>query len=205
MRKIDRALADITSIRSQLAAGTMFRGFGPSVIAVTGCLAIVTALAQSIWLNEIASEPITFILCWVLTAIISAGIIGAEMLARSRRHHAGLADAMVMTAIEQFLPAGFAGAAIAGVLLKFAPESLWMLPGLWQVLIALGIFSSIRSLPRSVAVVGAWYFVAGIGVLIIASISRDLSPWMMGLPFAVGQFLMAGVLYAASGDHHGEV
>lgn len=204
MRNLDRALADITNIRSHLAAGTMFRGFGPAVMAVTGGLAIVTAGAQSIWFDALAREPLIFLLCWVVTAIISAGLIGAEMLARSRRHHAGLADAMVVNAIEQFVPAGFAGGAIACVLLKFAPESLWILPGFWQILVALGIFASVRSLPRSIALVGAWYFVAGIGVLIVASFSQSLAPWMMGLPFAVGQFLMAAVLHLASGEHHAD-
>lgn len=204
MRDLDRALADITSIRSQLAAGTMFRGFGPAVMAVTGCLAVVTAAAQSIWPNALASEPSVFLACWVGTAVVSAALIGAEMLARSRRHHAGLADAMILNAVEQFLPAGFAGAAIACVLLRFAPETLWMLPGLWQLLVALGVFASVRSLPRQIMLVGAWYFVAGVGVLIVASDSHALSPWMMGLPFAVGQLLMAAVLHLASGEPHGE-
>lgn len=204
MRDVDRALADITSIRSQLAAGTMFRGFGPAVIAVTGILAVVTAGAQSIWPNVFATDPLTFLISWAGTAVVAAGLIGAEMLARSRRHHAGLADAMILNAIQQFLPAGFAGGAVALVLLKFAPEALWLLPGLWQVLVALGIFASVLSLPRSISLVGAWYFVAGVGVLIVASSSQNLSPWMMGLPFAVGQFLMAAVLHLASGDHHAE-
>ena len=30
-------------------------------------------------------------------------------------------------------------------------ETLWVLPGLWQVLVSLGVFASVRSLPRSVA------------------------------------------------------
>ncbi len=68
---------------------------------------------------------------------------------------------MVQQAVEQFLPAGAAGVLLAVMLWKFAPETLWMLPGLWQVLVSLGIFASVRSLPRSVALVGAWYFVAG--------------------------------------------
>lgn len=201
MRNIDRALADISDIRSQLASGTLFRGFGPAVMAVTGVLALITAGAQTIWAAELARDPRIFLLCWGAAAVISAGLVGAEMLARSRRHHAGLADAMVMNAIEQFLPAGFAGGAIACVLLVFAPGSLWLLPGLWQILVALGIFASVRSLPRAISLVGAWYFVAGICVLIIASMNQDLSPWMMGLPFAIGQFLMAAVLRLASGEH----
>ena len=204
MREIHRALADITRIRSHLAAGTMFLGFGPIVIAVTGCLAIVTAGVQSIWPNELAREPLTFIMCWVVAACISAGLIGGEMLARSRRHHAGLADAMILNAIGQFLPAGFAGGAIASVFLRFAPEALWILPGLWQVLVALGIFASLRSLPRAVTLVGVWYFIAGLGVLVYASSSQSLSPWTMGLPFVIGQFLMAAVLHLASGEHHAE-
>lgn len=204
MREFDRALADITSIRSHLAAGTMFRGFGPAVMAVTGLLAIITVGAQSIWPNELAGEPLTFLACWGVTAVVSIILIGAETLARSRRHHAGLADAMLLNAIEQFLPAGVAGGAIAYVLISFAPAALWLLPGLWQVLVALGIFASVRSLPRPIALVGAWYFVAGIGVLTVASSSQSLAPWMMGLPFAVGQFLMAAVLHLASGDHHAD-
>lgn len=205
MRDVDRALADITSIRSHLAAGTLFRGFGPAVVAATGGLAIVTAAAQSVWRDELAHEPLTFILCWVVTALVGSGLIGAEMLARSRRHHAGLADAMILNAIGQFLPAGLAGAALACVLLRFAPETLWMLPGLWQVLVALGIFASLRCLPRAVASVGAWYFAAGLGTLIVASSEQSLSPWLMGLPFAVGQLLMAAVLHFASGEQDAEV
>ena len=69
------------------------------------------------------------------------------------------------------------------MLWKFAPESLWLLPGLWQVLVSLGVFASVRSLPRTVALAGAWYFVAGFTVLLLASQSHTLSPWTMGLPF----------------------
>jgi len=131
-------------------------------------------------------------------------MILVEMRARSRRHHSGLADAMIYQAIEQFLPAGVAGVLLAAMLWKFAPETLWMLPGLWQILVSLGVFASVRSLPRSVALAGGWYFVAGFAVLILASQSHALSPWTMGLPFVAGQSLMAAVLYFASGEIDGE-
>jgi hypothetical protein len=83
---------------------------------------------------------------------------------------------------------------------KFAPETLWMLPGLWQVLVSLGIFASVRSLPRTVAFAGAWYFLAGFTALLLASESHALSPWIMGLPFVIGQLLMAALLHFASGE-----
>ena len=46
MKDIDRALADISDMRSQLAAGTMFRGFGPAVMALSGGLAALAAICQ---------------------------------------------------------------------------------------------------------------------------------------------------------------
>jgi hypothetical protein len=107
---------------------------------------------------------------------------------------------MIHQAVEQFLPVGVAGASLAVVLWKFAPETLWMLPGLWQVLVSLGVFASVRSLPRTVALAGAWYFVAGFAILMLASDSHALSPWTMGLPFVIGQSLMAAVLHFASGE-----
>ena len=75
-----------------------------------------------------------------------------------------------------------------------------MLPGLWQVLVSLGVFASVRSLPRAIAFAGAWYFVAGFAALLLASESHALSPWTMGLPFVVGQLLMAALLHFASGE-----
>jgi hypothetical protein len=198
MRDLDKALADIIAIRSQIAAGTAFRGYGPAAIAATGGVALLTAILQYLWLKDPTGHPLTFLFGWATAAALSALMIWIEMQARSRRHHSGLADAMIHQALEQFLPAGIAGVLLAVVLGKFAPESLWMLPGFWQVLVSLGIFASVRSLPRSVALAGGWYFVAGFVVLVLASQSHALSPWTMGLPFAIGQWLMAAILYFAS-------
>ncbi|MBO1020674.1 hypothetical protein IPV08_11890 [Methylobacterium sp. SD274] len=200
MSDLDRALADIVAIRAQLARGDAFCGFGPSAIAATGVLALGTALAQHVWLDDPTGQPLLFLGGWIVTALASAGLIGAEMRARSRRDHAGLTDTAIVNAVEQFLPAGAAGACLALVLVQVSPESLWMLPGLWQMLVSLGLFASVRSLPKGIALPGAWYMVAGLAVLMLASADHILSPWTMGLPFAVGQFLMAMILYRARED-----
>jgi hypothetical protein len=204
MQDLHKALADIGSIRQQVAAGTMFRGFGPTVVAVTGLLAAVTATAQSIWLDALGRHPVVFLAFWAATAAVSAALIGAEMVARTRRHHGGLADAMLINAVEQALPAGTAGVAIALVLIQLAPETLWVLPGLWQVLVGLGIFASVRSLPRAVAWAGTWYVAAGVVVLALSSQTQALSPWAMGLPFVIGQLLLAAILHFAFGAADGE-
>src|SRR4051812_909007 len=201
MRDLDKALADILAIRSQIAAGTAFRGYGPATVAATSGIALLTAILQFLWLGDPTAHPIAFFAGWAAAALLSAILIWIEMLARSRRHHSGLADTMIQQAIEQFLPAGVAGLLLAIMLWKFAPEALWMLPGLWQVLVSLGVFASVRSLPRSIAFGGAWYFLSGFSVLLLASQNHLLSPWSMGLPFVAGQLLMAALLYFASGEN----
>ena len=204
MPDLDKALADILAIRSQIAAGTAFQGYGPTAVAATSAVALITALLQALLLDDPTGHPLMFFLSWAAAAIIAAAMIGIEMRARSRRHHSGLADAMVQQAVEQFLPAGVAGVLLAMMLWKFAPETLWLLPGLWQVLVSLGLFASVRSLSRGIALVGAWYFVAGFTVLLLGSSSHALSPWTMGLPFVIGQLLMAALLHIASEDTDAE-
>jgi len=204
MRDLDKALADILAIRSQIAAGTAFRGYGPATVAATAGVALVTSILQYLWLDNPTGSPLTFLAGWTVAAVVSGVLIFIEMQARSRRHHSGLADAMIQQAVEQFLPAGIAGLLLAIMLWKFAPETLWMLPGFWQVLVSLGVFASVRSLPPSIALGGAWYFVTGFAVLLHASQTHALSPWTMGLPFVVGQLLMAALLYFASGENDAE-
>lgn len=204
MRDLDKALDDILAIRSQIAAGTAFRGYGPATVAATGGIALLTAVLQSQWLTDPTGQPLAFLASWIAAAVLSAILIGVEMRARLQRHHSGLADAMIHQAVEQFLPTCVAGVLLAFMLWKFAPDTLWMLPGLWQLLVGLGIFASMRTLPRTVALAGAWYFVAGFAVLLLASQTHALSPWTMGLPFAVGQSLTAALLYFASGEDDAE-
>ena len=137
MRDLDKALADIIAIRSQIAAGTAFRGYGPAAMAATGGVALVTALLQ-FCLARRSHQPSArpSLLGWARGRVLSGAMIWIEMRARSRRHHSGLADAMIHQAVEQFLPAGVAGVLLAVMLWKFAPETLWMLPGLWQMLVS---------------------------------------------------------------------
>ena len=198
MRDLDKALADILEIRTQLAAGTAFRGYGPGAVALTGVIALAMAATQSFFLTD-AAEPLTFFGGWIAAAVLAAAVIGVEMVARTRRHHAGLADEMLFNAAQQFLPAAAVGMLLLIALWTFAPDTMWMLPGFWQILVGLGIFASLRTMPRNFVLGGAWYIVAGFVVLMLAAESRALSPWLMGVPFGLGQLFIAGILHAADG------
>ncbi|MFD0936869.1 hypothetical protein ACFQ12_17000, partial [Methylobacterium trifolii] len=158
---------------------------------------------QALWLGDADARPALFFGLWIAAALVAFALIGFETVRRSRRLHSGLADAMVWNAIEVFLPSAGAGACLGLVIARFAPEQVWMLPGLWQVLMGLGLFASARILPRAVQGVGAWYLLAGLVVLALASGSHGLSPWLMGVPFLVGQGWLALVMHRAAGGNDG--
>src|ERR1700733_2123570 len=97
MQDLERALAEIGAIRSQLAKGARFHGLGPSAFAATGVLAVLAALGQAHWMP--ASGISAFLTLWIAVAAVSAAVIGAEMLDRSRRMHSHLADEMIVAAV----------------------------------------------------------------------------------------------------------
>jgi hypothetical protein len=141
---------------------------------------------------------------WIWTAVASAALIGAQMQTRTRRIHSGLADEMIRMAVEQFLPSAVAGALITVVLARYVPQALWMLPGLWQMVFSLGVFSSCRFLPRPMVAAGAWYLLTGLSCVALGD-TRAFSPWAMGIPYGVGQLLVAGILLYASQESANEV
>lgn len=193
MSDLHKALGDISSIRRQMARSTEFRGYGPATLATTGLFALLAAAVQSLWLSSPVTHISNYFQIWICTAILSAVLIGTQMLTRTRRIHSGMADEMIRMAVEQFLPSVAAGTLITFVLVRCVPSTLWMLPGLWQIIFGLGVFSSCRFLPRPIVLAGAWYLFTGLLCLSLGD-ARALSPWAMGVPYAIGQCLIAAIL-----------
>jgi hypothetical protein len=201
---LHRALEDISTIRGQMARGTMFQGYGPAALTATGALATLAAVIQSAWLTDPAGSITAYLTLWIGTAVISAAIVGIEAVRRSRRVHSGLADDMIQAAIGQFLPSMVAGALLTFVIVRFIPQALWMLPGLWQILFSIGVFASCASLPRPLIAVGVWYLGTGLACLVLAADAQSLSPWSMGLSFGFGQLLAAILVHLSFRGHDGE-
>jgi hypothetical protein len=195
MRDLDKALTDIQTMRSQIARGIEFRAYGPATIGATGLISIIAGLIQFYWVGGGLSVINSFLVLWTAAAALSAAIIAAEVLTRSKRVHSGLADEMIQAAVEQILPSIVAGALLTYVLVRFAPETVWMLPGLWQLILSLGIFASRRFLPAQLMSVGVWYLASGLICLAYANGSYALSPLVMALPFGGGQLLAAFLIY----------
>ncbi len=194
MSDLSQALAEINAIRAQVARGTEFRGYGPVSTAVSGTLALVVALAQSAGPRAWGAEAPVFVALWVATAAVSVALASIDTVLRARREHCEFATPMIASAVEQFLPATVVGLLLTGVLMRGSPGEAWMLPGLWALLFSLGVFASCRFLPRQMPAVGVWYLVCGLACLMWGGSHRTLSPWEMGIPFGVGQWLVAAVL-----------
>lgn len=197
MDDLHKALVDISSIRRQVARTTEFRGYGPATLAATGILAASAAIAQSRFLPQPAHHIPGYLTLWIGTAILSAALIGAHTVTRAHRIHSAMADEMIHMAVEQFLPSVGAGALMTLVLVRSIPSVAWMLPGLWQIVFSLGIFSSCRFLPRPMNFAGAWYLLTGLTCLSLAD-NRALSPWTMGISYGIGQLLVAAILLFSS-------
>ncbi len=200
MRDLGKALVDIAAMRQQMARSSQFHGYGPSTLAATALLAVVAAAVQAWYVPDPVADITGYLALWISTAALSILLIGIEVVTRSRRIHSGLADEMIQLAAEQQLPAIVAGALLTWVLVRYGPQSLWLLPGLWQILLSLGMFAASRSVPRPMVVVGVWYMVSGLVCIALAGGSNAFSPLAMGVPFGLGQLLAAALLQFAGGS-----
>lgn len=191
MTDIDSALDDIARLREQLAASSRFQGLAPGVVALTGLF----ALALGGWQLSAAEDDL---FVWILLAAICALMIGTEAVIRARTHHRGMADRMLATTFNRFLPVATAGAIVGIVILLRAPEQGRLLPGLWQLLMAVGIFAVLSNLPRQMLFAALFYFATGTASLILSADDALSTAWLMMLPFGIGQLLVAGILHHAS-------
>src|SRR5262249_45489859 len=98
---------------------------------------------------------------------------------------------------------------VRGVLLRcvlcgLAPQSLWLLPGLWQIVFSLGLFAACRSLPRPMFAAAVWYLATGLGSLAFANGAHAFSPLAMAVPYGLGQLYIAAVLRLPRGGSDAE-
>jgi len=195
MDDLGKALDDIAALRKQMARASEFRGYGPTTLAATGLLALIAAVVQTHILPQPMKDMTLYLALWIGTAFLASILIAIEVVTRSKRAHSGLADAMILQALEQLLPSLGAGLLLTCVLVRFAPQNLPLLPGLWEIFISLGVFASMRSLPRPLLLVAVWYLGCGLASTAYATGENVLSPLAMGVPFGFGQLLAAVILF----------
>jgi hypothetical protein len=130
-------------------------------------------------------------------------LIGVQTVTRAHRMHSGIGERNDLAWLSSnfCLPPALRRPTYF-VIVQYASTAVWMLPGLWQIIFSLGVFSSCRFLPRAMVAAGMWYLITGLTCIALGD-SRAFSPWTMGISFGAGQFLAAGILFfsASEGSH----
>ena len=117
------------------------------------------------------------------------------MAARYYRDPTARARRMTLDVLSRLAPAIVVGAAMTLIVFVMAREVAWMLPGLWSVLLGLGIFAASSLLPRSLSQVAIWYIGCGLAVLMMSHGDGALSPLAMAIPFGGGQCFAAVLMH----------
>ena len=196
------ALSQISEIRQQMADAQVFRGYRSATTAFTALVAMGAAAAQARWVPDPARHVTPYLLVWCAAAMISIVVVAAEMIIRCRRAGSSLQTRLTRVVVDQFVPSLVAGGLLTYVIAEFAADCLWMLPGLWGITFALGVFASRRFLPRSIVIVAGYYLLGGLYCLTLDRHAAALSPWTMGILFGTGQLLTAAVLYLSLERNH---
>jgi len=193
--ELREALSQITEIRQQVARSETFRGYRALPVALSGLLALAGGVVQTLCIPEPTRDLPAYFTLWLGLATVSLIATGWELVARWRRCGSLLEREKIVVALTQFLPCLVAGTLLWVVVARFAPDSAWMLPGLWAMLFGLGILASWRFLPPAILWSGVFYLAAGFLCLAWAQHEAALSPWAMAVPFGTGQLLTAAILY----------
>jgi hypothetical protein len=201
--ELQEALARVSEIRLQIAQTEPFRGYRSATAAFSSLIALGTAAVQPMILPDPAADPQRYLTMWVAAAIVSVFVTGIEMIVRCRRSSSPTAARLTWLAVEQFLPCTIVGAVLTTVVVLFASESLWMLPGLWGIVFSLGVFASSRLMTRPVFWVAIYYLACGSASLALAQGTWAFTPWTKAITFGGGQLLAALVLYLTLERNHG--
>lgn len=194
MSDVERAIAQIADIRAQLAASTRFRGYAPEAVGMMGLLSLMITLIQIAWPARFASSDQQFVIFWGLLLAAGCFLIAFEAVVRTLRDNNGMASPILLSAMRVVLPGAIMTAAVPAVVLVYAPQVSWIVPGIWQMLIGLVAFASYPSMPRTIVWPGAWFLLFGAAGLFLAGQHGGLTPILVGGPFIIGHLAIAWTL-----------
>jgi hypothetical protein len=191
--KVGHALDQIERIHEHLARTEVYRGSHSVPVAFSGVLA-VGGWALQPWLVP-APTPLEFVAYWVAIAAASIGTVGGEIVWRYVMRSGPAARRMTRKVVGQFAPCIAAGGLLTVTIAFSGPQAIAFLPGLWAVLLGLGLFSARPLLPRTIGWVALFYLCAGVVLVWRAGSAPAPESWGMGAAFGLGQFFSALVLY----------
>lgn len=191
------AVDQITRIRTQLAATEELRSLSAWPVLVSVAAALAAAVVQILYVPEPLATPVAYLALWSVAALCGAGAAALAVAVRVRRMASRHEVATAWQALRALAPALAAGGCLSVAVVWRAPAELALLPGLWQMLYAVGLCAAHRLLPGPAYAIAGFFAVAGLTNLALGAAA--LSPWAMLVPFVVGQGLVAGAFGRGGG------
>jgi hypothetical protein len=204
---VEEALHRVSPIHRGFGRGQFFHGYRAIPTFFSGVMAFIACAVHGIWISD---SRFACLILWICAAAISLAVVATEMFLRYRRCNSTLERDLIIGAAEQFIPTIAAGALLTLVLGLSGPDKpLWLLPGLWAIMLSLGIFASRRMLPPALKIVGAHYLITGLLCIALGDHNDPFFPaWTMAITFGVGQILAAAVLWIflqrSDSPHHAD-
>jgi hypothetical protein len=202
--ELREALDQIAEIRHRLTESELFYGYRALPVAVSGLLALLGGRLQPLVVADPVRDVQSYVLLWSAIALLSMMVAAGTVVLRDCLAGPSHTRALTWIAVRQFVPCLFSGAVVTVAIAQMSPDSAWLLPGLWQLFFAQGIFASCRILPRTVYLACAFYLIVGSLNFFIWRGGDSLSPWAMAFPFCAGQLLVASILYWTLERDHAE-
>jgi len=199
---LQHALLEIAEIRERMASTQVFRGYRAQLAALSGALAIVAAALQDRLVPGPVRDLSRFVQLWSAVAFVATAATAVDLTVRWLRDGSGRERVRILNAVRALVPCLVTGALVTGVIVRFAPHLAGILPALWSLLFAQGVFASMPLLPRTAWWVGAYYVAAGLAVLTWGQGEQALAGWTMSVTFGVGQLFASGVLFCSLERRH---
>jgi hypothetical protein len=189
---VAQALERIAEIHGHLDRGEVYRGYHPKLIGLTGLLGIAAAMAQP-WVLS-GEDGREFLSYWIGIAAANL-LLHWSTMAYGYLREDEVARRRTRRVIGQFAPSVAAGAMVTAGCVAAVPEALEVLPGVWAITFALGVFSSRPYLPRHIGFVGLWYLGGGGMLLSLLPSTFATLGAGLGAVFGIGQLGAAIVLH----------
>lgn len=185
-----RAIQQLEEIHHHLHRTEVYKGYRPRLLIITGVVGILGSAVLAFGWST--AGPLQRVAFWVAIAALNLAIATWEILGDYSNTSTDHQRQITVRTLRQFVPAVALGCMLT-VTFVAQGTHLEFLPGIWAGLYATGLASSMPYLPLRLGF-ASLYFFAWAGVLLFVSASALSQPWLMGLAFGGGQFLIAYVL-----------
>ncbi len=193
MIDINEAVNNISEIHHQLSKTSIYRGYKPIVVGISGILGITASIIQPFFIKNFLS--VSFVIYWVIVAAINLTLCTLMILYQyffKENIHEKQKTICIMT---QFIPMIIAGAIITLFFTLNGDVTTPFLPAIWAMIFSLGIFNIRPYLTNLTIISAAFYLLCSVFLFYLKSYNLNLLSFGMGLTFGFGQIISAIILY----------